>query len=302
MTDTIRAFDRNGNGKVDPFEIAILAQSQGLSNDDVLGDFDEIDTNGDGELDASEISSILGVAKPAVQPKVVAQPSTAKKDTAVADNAEKKEASQLKVKAPPSDKMNAVITSSATDLHLATPASVEATKESSAKAPPEAPKPSDEAALGDDLLPPEILGTSPDVLVAAGKGAEDASGKVFNVQSLEQSAQAQASTILASSLATRSRQLLTQSETDAKKAEEYEELARSLRSRIQALLQSAGAETKRDAVEAVGKTAEAETPKVEQMQAKAQLFKDQAVERRSAARLTMERVVKMQSEMAKLLQ
>lgn len=58
--DTVRALDTNGNGKVDKSEIATFAKSQGLSTEEVLADFQELDVNKDGELDSSEISGLLG--------------------------------------------------------------------------------------------------------------------------------------------------------------------------------------------------------------------------------------------------
>jgi hypothetical protein len=58
--DTLATLDTNHNGKVEKSEIEAFARSQGMSPEDVMGDFKEIDTNGDGELDASEIAAILG--------------------------------------------------------------------------------------------------------------------------------------------------------------------------------------------------------------------------------------------------
>lgn len=58
--DTIRALDTNGNGLVDKAEIAVFAKSQGLSSQEVLADFQELDANKDGELDSSEIGGLLG--------------------------------------------------------------------------------------------------------------------------------------------------------------------------------------------------------------------------------------------------
>jgi hypothetical protein len=57
--DTLRTLDTNKNGKVDRTEIENFARSQGLSGQDVMGDFRELDTNDDDELDFSEISAIL---------------------------------------------------------------------------------------------------------------------------------------------------------------------------------------------------------------------------------------------------
>lgn len=67
--ETIAAFDRNSNGKVDRSEIEVVARRQGLAVEEVLGDFADIDTNGDGELDPAELRRILGPAKD--QPKAL---------------------------------------------------------------------------------------------------------------------------------------------------------------------------------------------------------------------------------------
>lgn len=59
VMDTIVALDKNNNGMVDRSEIETFATSQGLGAADVMGDFQEIDTNSDGELDADEIAHVL---------------------------------------------------------------------------------------------------------------------------------------------------------------------------------------------------------------------------------------------------
>merc|ERR1719291_1050755 len=59
VEDTIKALDTNKNGKVDRSEIETFARSQGLSAQDVMGDFQQLDLNGDGELDSSEIAHAL---------------------------------------------------------------------------------------------------------------------------------------------------------------------------------------------------------------------------------------------------
>jgi hypothetical protein len=59
VADTVRALDKNGNGKVDTDEIMEYAKTQGLDTTAVINDFHELDTNKDGELDAVEISGLL---------------------------------------------------------------------------------------------------------------------------------------------------------------------------------------------------------------------------------------------------
>lgn len=61
LVETVRALDKNGNGKVDMSELTGFAKSQGLSTQEVLADFKELDVNKDGALDASEIGPLFGV-------------------------------------------------------------------------------------------------------------------------------------------------------------------------------------------------------------------------------------------------
>lgn len=75
VTDTIKTFDSNGNGKVDRSEITAFAESHGLSVEELIRDFRDIDTNGDGELDVQEMASVLTGAETgiAAQTKEVAE-------------------------------------------------------------------------------------------------------------------------------------------------------------------------------------------------------------------------------------
>jgi len=62
LEETMRALDTNGNGKVDLSELTGFAKSQGLSTEEVLADFKELDVNNDGALDSVEIGPLFGVA------------------------------------------------------------------------------------------------------------------------------------------------------------------------------------------------------------------------------------------------
>lgn len=67
LADTLRALDTNGNGKVDQAELAAFAKAQGLSSEEVLADFKELDVNHDGALDLSEIGPLLGATDAQVE-------------------------------------------------------------------------------------------------------------------------------------------------------------------------------------------------------------------------------------------
>jgi gas vesicle protein len=62
VQETMGPLDTNDNGKVDKSEITAFAQSQGLGTKEVLADFQELDVNGDGELDAAEIGGLLAAS------------------------------------------------------------------------------------------------------------------------------------------------------------------------------------------------------------------------------------------------
>merc|ERR1719235_2397927 len=64
VDDTLHTLDTDRNGLISKSEIAAYAQSQGIAVQDILGDFSAIDTNGDGSLDAREISKALDEPEP----------------------------------------------------------------------------------------------------------------------------------------------------------------------------------------------------------------------------------------------
>lgn len=78
--DALRALDKDNSGKVEKYEIEAFAKSQGLSADIVRNEFKGMDTNGDGELGADEISNVLSepeVAQPPPGALVAAPASSA---------------------------------------------------------------------------------------------------------------------------------------------------------------------------------------------------------------------------------
>lgn len=128
LADTVRALDTNGNGKVDQAELAGFAKSQGLSSEEVMADFQELDVNKDGSLDRSEIGPLFGVpdtdaSKNAVATKQSTASAPPKPTNLVAD-AEKP---TVAAAAPPKEKAVAVAAEVAPAAHEQNPMGLDVT-------------------------------------------------------------------------------------------------------------------------------------------------------------------------------
>jgi hypothetical protein len=256
VMEAIEAFDRNHNHKVDRSEIESFAKSQGLAAEDVLGDFREIDINGDGELDADEIAEVL--QSPGGQP--VSQPQ-------------------------------------ATSAHPGVELALAEKLDSVAKPLASGPSIGGEAPVGTVT---HSMGTVSGV--AASKGDESKQIDVLlDATSVEQDAQQQAGSLLARNFAEKAKQLLMQSNSDDKSAAYYETLARSLRGNMQSILKRSDAEMKHTAKEATVKSVQDALPRVQDLQSKASGLSHKAGEHRTLAHQAMDRVVKAQYSMAKIL-
>lgn len=75
-SDTIRGFDKDGNGRVNLMEIEDFAKKNGISTEEIRNDFHDLDRNADGELDTQEIGGLLGSGGPSLA-TVVAPSATA---------------------------------------------------------------------------------------------------------------------------------------------------------------------------------------------------------------------------------
>lgn len=71
---TLQTLDTNHDGFVDRAEVAAFALSQGLEAQAATADFARLDANGDGVLDASELSGAFGGADSSEQPVPMATP------------------------------------------------------------------------------------------------------------------------------------------------------------------------------------------------------------------------------------
>mmetsp|Transcript_115037 Transcript_115037/g.199569 ORF Transcript_115037/g.199569 Transcript_115037/m.199569 type:complete len:310 (-) Transcript_115037:71-1000(-) len=76
IAETLKALDTNGDGKVGRQEIEGFAKSQGLSAEEVRADFADLDRNGDGELEASELGASPVESEPSTEPALSAVRTT----------------------------------------------------------------------------------------------------------------------------------------------------------------------------------------------------------------------------------
>jgi len=86
--DTLGSIDTDGNGRVSLLEIQEFARKSGIASQEIRGDFQELDSNGDGELDAQEMSGLLSPSS-SVSATANAEPATAARaEPATTPNAE----------------------------------------------------------------------------------------------------------------------------------------------------------------------------------------------------------------------
>jgi hypothetical protein len=238
VEDTLHTLDSDRNGVISKSEIAAYAQSQGIRVEDILGDFSAIDTNGDGNLNAIEISKALD--EPAAE-QVAQQEQTRVVTTATA--------------------------------------------------------------AGMAAAPKSVVGT----LVANTEQAQAAEvdhskDGLLEIEALQKSAEQQAGSIMATSMASRVQQLLKQSASDKASAESYRKRAITLRGSASKLLQSALQDTKRVAMQTTANVTSATMPQFQKLEAEEQDAKRQAAEHRGLARKAMDNVIKAQAMLAKPLQ
>lgn len=243
VDDTLHTLDSNRDGVISKSEIGSYAQGQGIAVQDILGDFSSIDANGDGSLDATEISKAL--------------------DESETEQASRQAAAKVAAVAAPmvSAAPKSLVASLTANAQQAFPAVAEADSSKHEKE--------------DGLL---------------------------ELDALQQSAERQASSIMATSMASRVQQLLKQSAVDKASAETYQKRAMSLRGSAAKLMQTALQDTKRVAMESTAKVTNASMPQFHQLEADEQDAKKKAVEHRKLAHQAMENVMQAQAVLAKPLQ
>lgn len=81
IVETLKSLDTDGDGKVGHAEIEVFARSQGLSAEEVRADFQDLDRNGDGELEASEIDADFAETESSSAPPAAAATSMEQQKT-----------------------------------------------------------------------------------------------------------------------------------------------------------------------------------------------------------------------------
>jgi len=260
LADTVRALDTNGNGKVDKSELAVFAKSQGLSSDEVMSEFKELDVNNDGALDASEIGPLFGADADA-KTKAVGTPSALAEAEVLAAQATK----PLSAAAVP------IVNKKREELKSA-PAAGAATAEFSHF-------------------------TSSDQLTSYVADETTVEKMGIDLSALERDAQDQAGGVIANRLAQRAQVLLARSAADEHKAKAFDVEVRTLRGNATALAKSANEEARaaaRAATKAVSKEAMARLETLQVQESKAAIAADQ---HRKEAREAMVRVRKAQASL-----
>jgi len=263
LADTVRALDTNGNGKVDKSELAVFAKSQGLSSKEVLSEFEELDINHDGALDASEIGPLFG-----------------------GDDADVKTKTAGTFAAPPE----------AAELVAAEALVAPATSLSAVNKMREALKP-----VADEHLPApaSVADVASPVQLAAGGVAEETTTESMGLDlvALERDAQEQAGGIMASRLAQRAQVLLARSAVDEHKAKAFDEEVRTLRGNATALAKSATKEARAAAHTATKTVSKEALVKLAKLQAEEHKAVAAADDSRLEAREAMARVRKAQASL-----
>lgn len=263
--DTVRALDTNGNGKVDTAEITTFAKSQGLSSQEVLADFQELDLNKDGELDSTEIGGLLG--------DTGSEAETTQNKQAVEKTVAPQEAVAKPVAPLQSKKVSA-----ANSLAL------------------RPQKDQDPKVVAGEVLQKIPAAPAKNVAVDTASKSQQAPSPIgLDLVALKHDVEQQAGNVMAGRLAQRAQVLLARSAADEHKAEGFDAEVRSLRGNATALAQEVNAETRNTAREIASTVAKKSMAQLDKLQAQEQKSEVTAEEHRDQARQAMERVRKAQA-------
>lgn len=271
IAETLKELDANGDGKVDKTEIESFAKSQGLSKDEVSQDFQDLDSNGNGELEASEIGAVLSETASSVEPAVpVSTPMAAPVARQVEKQPSIQQASPVVTKsseAPAASKMaNPVVN----------------TRVPAQPAPHEA-----------SLKEPSNLELHLEEVQQASH--KDSSNRDLDLETLQQDAERHAGSVLAETVAREAQQMFQQGAKDEERAVALDQLAKSLRTNMTSIAHAASTDTKHAAQEATASVANAAYAEVRRLKTEAEKTEKEAAERRHNAQAAMQRVMKAQA-------
>jgi len=103
----IKALDTDGSGKAEKNEVEAFARLQGVSAEQISHEFEELDTNRDGALEADEIGS--GLASPPAPAQKPSVPQAAGTDASAQTSSTSVDASPATLKVDPATAATAVI-------------------------------------------------------------------------------------------------------------------------------------------------------------------------------------------------
>jgi hypothetical protein len=277
VDDALHTLDSNNDGVISKSEIAVYAQSQGIGAEDILGDFSAIDTNGDGNLDGTEISKALN------------DPDTQSATQQVPANSAAVTASLAPV-APKS-----VIASLAAETHSAMMKKPTSAAAVSASVEPVSPEPLIAAASANTKSAKSFTSDSTKSTDAQWDG-------LLEINALQKDAEKQAGKIMATELSSHVQELLKQSAIDKASAESYRKKATFLRGSATKLLETTLRDTQRVAIETTSNATNAKLPQLKDLRFQERKALRVAAQHREHARHAMDEVVKAQALLAKPLQ
>lgn len=271
--EAILALDTDHSGKVERAEVEAFAKAQGLSAADVRAEFAELDTDGNGELEESEISQTLSerpASPAAATPSLQAAAPAAPAAVATAPSS---------VFAPPQQ--------------LLSPATLPVlTAAAPTTEPPKQVAPSVTPAVAPAVVPVMASAVAPTELVKT-----ESSSSVVEMQAVAAEAQENAGKALAEVFARTAAKALESRSLDVAKAEKLEEAARALRGQTSQLRETANQLTVSAATAAAEAVLKESAQQVQSMESQALAAEQQAAQKRMEAQEAMSKALKAQQDL-----
>lgn len=270
--ETIKALDTDGSGKVERAEVEAFARSQGLSAEEVQEEFKGLDKNGDGDLEAEELTSTLtGGADTSSQ--------SSEKDANEQNHKEIEDVGAAKSEADDTSKHDAT-----NKVEMKSYDRKEANDQKDAKEHEEAKA--------------EANSTSLHKIKSESTAFANVSAEVAD---MERDARLQAGRTLAQVFAHEAEEVLAQRSKDEEGAKALEKLAASLRLNATKLVQEAPAKVEQAAMDAADSAAKRTLGQAKILEAQAKKAEEEAAEERNAALSAMSSAMKAQNDMTSLV-